>query len=411
MRSTFLITIDSFIWTLVMMSCSLSPSLTDRPDRYADWKEKGFAAVYMAASRLTDPISCAHQLYRQVLVVDTLYPTASRFERGVRKSALLLGSSVYSFCSLFTTLVGIELRLLALSLQDKPYLYFRGDAEEKRLTERSISLLSWNLCCVSGGYSITDGGVLPWPYRMHQLASAVRSQDADVACLYEIFDIQTALRLIDKLKDSYTHFYFNIGPNAIGLSSGLFVASKVKIVAPAFTLFPQEAVAGRAKHCKKGFFSFDIQQEDKSFARIFSTHLQHSEVPQNPTQGEIKARKQAMALILEHMQWVGGKTCVLTGDLNLSESEYHCSDWIANFDKGKIQSPGFTWGGDQFCATLAGKAISSPLNLDHTMVMKSGCVTLTTSYVETGFDGTTFKPEAISDHKGLLSIMTFGSSN
>ena len=179
----------------------------------------------------------AHQLYRQTLIVDALYPTASEVERWIRKGVLLIGASFHSFFAMFTTLPGIELRWITLLLQNKPYIYLTGEAEEKQLTDPSISLLSWNLCCVSGGYSITDGGVLPWPSRINQLISALRSQDADVICLYEIFDIQTALRLVKELKNIYSHFYFNIGPKSIGLSSGLCVASKIKLVDLEFIRF------------------------------------------------------------------------------------------------------------------------------------------------------------------------------
>ena len=118
-----------------------------------------------------------------------------------------------------------------------------------------------------------------------------------------------------------------------------------------------------------------------------------------------------MASILNHMQRVQDKACVLTGDLNLEEQEYHASEWKDLFDKGKIEGAGSTWGGDRFCSTLLGKPTSSPFNLDYTLVIKNTCATITTSYVETGFDGAAFNPGAISDHKGLLSIITFGTSH
>jgi endonuclease/exonuclease/phosphatase family metal-dependent hydrolase len=406
MRGKFF-TVDAFIWTGIVLF-SLSLSLTQKSDTH--WREKGFTALYMVASKLTDPICNAHQLYRQILIVDALHPDASPCARWMKKSALLFGSSAYSFLSLFTTLPGIELRYLALSLQKRPYLYFRGEAEEKQLTESSLSLLSWNLCCPSGGYAITDGGVLPWQYRIHQLTHAILSQDADVVCLNEIFDIQTAWRLIAGLKEAYTHFYFNMGPKAVGLSSGLFVASKVKVADCLFIQFPQETFDGRAKHCGKGFFSFDIQQEERSFVRIFSTHFQHSEIPEYPTCGELNARKQEMEIILKCMQQIQDKPCILTGDLNSEERELDAFDWKRRFDEGEIEGSGFTWGGDQFCSSLVGKPISSPLNLDHTMVMKkSSCAVLRTHYVETGFDGADFNPQAISDHKGLLTQITVGS--
>lgn len=399
-----LFTIDSFIWTLVIMSQSVAATFAP-----ANWKEKGFAAAYLMASKLTDPLCNAHRLYRQILLVDPLYPDASSLEKYVRKSLLLLGSTANSFFSLFTTLPGIEIRLLANALEKKPYIYFAGDAQETKLNNQELSLLSWNICCVSAGYSITDAGVVPWPARMDKLIMAIRSQDADVICLYEIFDIQAAFRLFAGLKDRYSHFFFNIGPNCIGLSSGLFVASKAKIANPEFVAFPQESFDGRGKHCRKGFFSFDVLNDKEGHARIFSTHLQHSEIPISPTPGEVAARKSEMELIVKHMQKANDKVCVLTGDLNLEERELFSSGWAKRFELAKLESKGFSWGGDGFCSALMGKPISPSMNLDHTLVLRKAGVALTVSFVETGFDGAVFNPAAISDHKGLLSIITFGN--
>jgi endonuclease/exonuclease/phosphatase family metal-dependent hydrolase len=370
-------------------------------------KEKGFASAYWLASKLTDPLCRAHQLYRETLLVDALYPAASSFERGLKKNLLFLDSAANLFFSLFTTFPGIELRFLALALQDHPFLYFKGDAEEKKWEGTTLSLLSWNLCCVSGGYSITDGGVLPWHFRFKQCAQAIREQNADILCLYEIFDIQTALGLYEALKKEYSHFYFNIGPHAIGLSSGLFIASKLPVEQAEFVPFPKAHFDGRAKHCKKGFFSFELLHGDMNFVRIYATHLQHSECPENPTEGELKAREQEMGLIVAHMKHYQDQTCLLTGDLNLEEKEMHAARWSQYFDHGSIEGCGCTWGGDAFCSMLLGKPVSPPLNLDHTLMTKRSKAILKTFYVDTGFEGDAFNASALSDHKGLLSIVSF----
>ena len=405
MRYKTIFAIDSFfLKTIIILAQSFSSSPSSKPTA---WQERGFASVYRVASWLTDPICSAHRLYRQIFIVDAHYPMATELERWVRKSLLVFGSSAHALLSLITTFPGIALRFIVISLQNNPYIYFRGDGEEKQLMDKSFTLLSWNLCCVSGGYSITEGGVLPWIYRIHLLTSAVCSQNADVVCLFEIFDIQTALQLIEGLKSSYAHFYFNIGPSTIGLSSGMFVASKVKVANPAFVPFTQKSLDGRSKHCNKGVFAFDVLDEGKNVVRIFSTHLQHSEIPDNPTHGELKSRRDEMEIILIQIRENQDKSCVLTGDLNLEEWEYQASDWKECFAEGKIESQGCTWGGDQFCSALVGKPSSSPATLDHTMITTDTNATITTSYIETGFNAALFKPEALSDHKGLLSIIQF----
>lgn len=369
------------------------------------YQDRMACAAYLTASWLTDPLCKAHQLYRRISVVDILYPEETGLQRAVRKGALFLSSSAHLVLALGTTLPGIEIRLLAGALKGKPFIHFRGQGVEKAFDQKTFSLLSWNLCCVAGGYSITDGGVLPWSFRKDLIIQALREQDADLICLSEIFDIQTALCFIEGLNDLYSHFYFNIGPTAIGLSSGLFVASKASITEAHFLPFPSEALYGRSKLCKKGVFGFDVPVDGTQHARIFSTHFQHSEMADYPEMGELEARQKEMELILRQMAPLD-KVCILTGDLNLEEKEFSASSWRESFEKGVILGLGPTWGGDAFCAALVGKVPSNPANLDHTLIKKGMEVSVTTTFIETRFDPSTFKKEALSDHKGLLSIIS-----
>jgi len=77
------------------------------------------------------------------------------------------------------------------------------------------------------------GGVLPWELRIDGIVEQIKTQDPDVVCLQEVFDETAATALYEKLRDQYRHFYINIGPrnfglheSSLGISSGLFVASK-----------------------------------------------------------------------------------------------------------------------------------------------------------------------------------------
>lgn len=369
--------------------------------RHSNYEEKVYEAAYRVASWCTDPVCKAHELFRRASIVDVVYPEAYKVETWARKSILYLATIPCAFFSIHS-IFGIAIRYIASTLQTRPFLYSQGEAEIKELSDE-ISLLSWNLCCVPGGYSITDGGVLPWSYRIGPLIGAIEDQKADVVCLYEIFDIQTALCLIEGLKKSYNHFYFNIGPNILGPSSGLFVASKFNVGDPQFTPFPQDALDGRAKFCKKGIFSFDIKNQDERIARIFSTHLQHSEIPDRPTSEEKMARVKEMDLLLGQCEGEG-TSVIVTGDFNLDDNELEESEWKGRFNRGHIEREGSTWGGDQFCAGLVGKKASLPSNLDHTMIfINNSESTVSTSFVETGFNGEKFNCTALSDHKGLFS--------
>ncbi|NNM43539.1 MAG: hypothetical protein HKM07_04285 [Chlamydiae bacterium] len=371
----------------------------------SDLKETGIKAVFQIASYLTDPVCKSHELFRRAYLVDTLHPEAYAASNYGRKIFLSLGVVATATVATLTTAPGIILRSLAARFQDRPFLYYKGQAEEKVMKDDQFSHLSWNVCFVCGGYSISDGGVTPWPERIEAVTDQIYAEDADVVCLYEVFDTKSGLQLYEKLKDNYAHFYFNIGPKAVGVSSGIFVASKYKIVDPEFSAFPQEALVGRTKHAAKGVFDFSIQSQGRNFSRIFATHLQHSEQCDFPTAEEVAARKMELDIIMKRIDAVRDKSLalVLTGDLNLDEKELAAFPWSAHFirDTSLVGKP--TWGGDGFCATMVGKKVSPPLTLDYTLVKKGTAQEIFSSLVETDFDGKVYRESALSDHSGIKS--------
>lgn len=362
--------------------------------------------VFQAASYLTDPLSKCHEFYRRIYVIEACNPEANAISNLARKIALGLGAVGWASLAIFTTLPGALLRYFGSYLQANPFIYAQGPANGKVLPdERSFSLLSWNICGVDGGYAISDGGVLPWSFRIDNIINKIIEKNADVNCLYEVFDPNAAFYICEKLKErGYSHFYFNIGPRAIGVSSGILVASKYNIKNPEFSPFSQDILVGRTKNAAKGVFAFDLESQGKNFARIYSTHLQHSEEPQFPTAEEVEARKRQMQIIVDKVNAVRDRCIVVTGDLNLDDDEYNTSSWQNRFQKGNsFGAFGKTWGGDEFCACMVGKRISEPLNLDHTMVVKGTARAISTSLVQTGYNPAHFKAGALSDHEGLMS--------
>lgn len=360
--------------------------------------------AFRVASSLTDPVCKAHEFYRRAQTVQALHPAAAFASNTVRKICLYAGLMGWASLAVFTTVPGIALRWMAAQLQTQPFLHVRGEAAEKTLpSDRCFSLLSWNICCTAGGYPFSDAGVLPWSFRIDRIAEKIAERNADVNCLYESFDATSAFHLCKKLKEKgYTDFYFNIGPRAVGVSSGIFVASKYPISEAEFTPFPEETLVGRTKNASKGVFSFALQSEGKSFANIYTTHLQHSEQPQFSTQEERDGRKNQMKLIVEKMKKAKNLCTLLTGDLNLDDQEYNRSLWHRQFEKND-QFTGYTWGGDAFSAQLVGKPISGPLNLDHTLHLKDSPGSIMTFLLDVGFDSKVLKEEALSDHAPLLS--------
>lgn len=362
--------------------------------------------LFEIASYLTDPVCKSHEYFRRIQVVEALNPKAIAIANLARKFFLCLGLVIFASLAVVTTLPGIAFRSVGSHLQKNPYIHVQGDSEPKILPpDHSFSLLTWNICCVGAGYAISDGGVVPWSFRIDAIIDKIVEKNADVNCLYETFDTKSAFYIYEKLKQhGYNHFYFNIGPKAIGVSSGILVASKYTIQNPEFTQFPQDALVGRAKNAAKGVFGFDLESSRRQFARIYSTHLQHSEQPEFPTDEEIEARKRQMQIIIDKVNTVRDRSVIVTGDLNLDDKEYNASLWHARFQKGDDFEEK-TWGGDEFCASLVDKPVSGPLNLDHTMILNGTARSIHTQLLQTGYNSAVFNEKALSDHCGLLSII------
>lgn len=367
------------------------------------WEESAFTL----ASYLTDPVCKAHENFRRIQIVDDLYQTAGKIERWAQKVFLGLGLFAFACLAALTSVPAIALRSALCQIQKNPFIYKKGEAESKKLMGSKFSLFFWNVCCIGGGYAISDGGVVPWADRIESICSEIMRKDADVVCLCEVPDIQTAQILYEKMKKEYAHFYYNIGPRAVGISSGIMVASKFEITDPEFTAFPKEMLVDRTKNAEKGVFAFDVQSENKSFARIFTTHLQHSEECAHPSPDEVTTRRLEMELIMEKVDRVKGKAAVVVGDLNLDDEEYNASAWSSRFQKGDDYLGRKTWEGDEYYAKLVGnKRISGPLNLDHAMIVKGTAKSIRTTLSETGYDPKMIKQDVSSDHKGLCIGVT-----
>ncbi len=364
-----------------------------------------------AASLLVDPACKVHECWRRISLVKDLNPTANKVSLYARKILLAIAIVGFATLALFATIPGIALHFLIVKCQTENYLHKVAHAKPKNLgSDGQFTLLSWNICCVGGGYSISDGGVLPWHFRINAIADKIIEKDADVNCIYETNDTDSAFLLMDRLKDhGYVHFYFNIGAQGFGPSSGMMVASKYHITDAEYIPFSQDMLVGRTKLGSKGVFAFDIQSNGASFARIFTTHLQHSEEPQHATPDEVQARRAQMLLIVEKVQKVKDKCVVVTGDLNLDDDEYAASEWSQLFTRGERNfgdPPGYTWGGDEYCARLVGdKLVSGPLNLDHTLLLNGTAESVLSQLVETGYDASKLIPDALSDHAGVFSTI------
>jgi endonuclease/exonuclease/phosphatase family metal-dependent hydrolase len=365
--------------------------------------------TFKLASHFTEPICKSHEYYRRIYLVDHHNTNSYKLINLFRKIIYLIKIVFHASIACITTIPAVFLRFLAKNLQKHPFLHVKTSSNFKTLDpNKKFTILSWNICCIGGGYSISDGGVMPWKNRIDKIIDKILNLKADVNCLYETFDTKSAFLIYNKLKKhGYNEFYFNIGPAAIGVSSGIFVASKYEIKDPFFLPFSKKTLVGRTKRANKGVFSFSLSSENKNFANIFTTHLQHSEECEHAVDTEIKGREAQMKIITNNVKSIKNRCTIVLGDLNLDDNEYNKSFFKDYYDKGQINSNNKkTWAGDEFCAKMVNKKISTALNLDHTMLVKNTAKNLITTYIDTNHSPIKVNKDSLSDHLALFSEVT-----
>lgn len=367
--------------------------------------------AFLAGSILTQPWCDAKQCIDMILTVDWLNPTSFEVANLARKFFLVLEAVWWAGVGLLTTLPGIILRAIAAGCEETPFVFYQGKASPKVLpSNQTFSLLSWNVCGVGAGYTITDGGVLPREYRLDSIVSEMEKVNADVVCLYEVFDVVTGQYFVDKLKkkkNGYNHFYWNIGaaPGGIGCTSALLVASKYEVDNPQFIPFSKDTLVGRTKWAEKGLFAFDLKSGGNKFITCICTHPQQSEMPSHHTQEEETGRAAQFQVIADIAKQVVGPL-VIAGDFNAEKDEIEKNPYFkTNMTEGHVNKVGPTWGGDELCATWEGKQVSKAQDIDH--VYEQGVKGLVTTIpFDTHFNAKVFKEEAISDHWALHSLVT-----
>ena len=367
------------------------------------------SSLFRVSSYLTYPASKVHECYTMTKIVHELNPHSSNIGLTARKTYYYAEALEWALLAVWTVAPGAALRALACYIQEVGFTYLESGKEKKILPEdKTITLLNWNICCVGGGFSITDGGVMPWWHRIDKVLETIQQKDPDVLCLSETFDAKYQLR--DALKKMGYNVCFNIGPNPQGISSGMLIASKYALTDIEFKRFPFEATYGRAAGSAKGGIIVTLTSEEKKVLSICFSHMNHSEVVEFPLEGEVKTREKQIDILKQLMDKAEGEQpVILTGDLNLDDNEYGTLRLGESFDKGNCPKEPKTWGGDGFCAGLENKNPSKPLNLDHTARYKSkGKASLQSQIVETGFDGEKFLVNAISDHSGVLTKIKIG---
>lgn len=384
------------------------------PTTSESWLTKAKVITLQAASYLTDPVCKVREYYYSFSIINQTCKTTC--EKVLRVFSLTLGIILFVLLTPITAPLGILLRGVVRLVEDKPFVYLQRAVQGKEVKTGSDAIIvSHNECYQPAGYSITDGGVTPpalYRARMDANIENITKFNPDIVCLYEVPDINDAKYIASKLNLPYV--VLSAGLRAIGPDSMMLAASRYKIDENSinFTAFEKGTeLSGRARWSEKGFLSFDLAETNTT---IVSTHMQHSEIPDKPTDDEVTMRKAEIKKICTHIneKIKQNRNVVFVGDFNEGEEELnaalksypHEGSWLREKDvEGKP-----TWGGDKWCATMMKKQVSGPSVMDFAFlaVPNKSKARIKTELFQTGFKADTFNPEALSDHLGLCSTFT-----
>jgi endonuclease/exonuclease/phosphatase family metal-dependent hydrolase len=289
------------------------------------------------------------------------------------------------------------------------FIYHKGVALEKKITKKSFTILSFNVCFTPDDMPVFFGGMLPWKKRIDKVVAFIEKADPDVITLQEVFDKNAQDHLYKLLKNKYSHFYTHIGPwqfngkiTGLGFNCGLFVASKYPLKNPHFYPFKNDN-----PHINRGVFTFDITSSNKIISSVFTTHLE-------PFKNGKNLRKKELLQVIHLMQKSGQKSSqpiILCGDLNLSIDE--AKKFIPiyfenslNIDELKITPNNFTHH-DFTNKRLFLKPTNDKLDyFDYILILKNNVRTKIKTSIMNTFDINNLD-NAISDHNAIFSKIDF----
>lgn len=228
-----------------------------------------------------------------------------------------------------------KLARLKLSMREAPYAWYPGEFDSKKLQRENneITFLTANLCIMPLFNSMIYGGLLPYTVRIDAICEQLKTINADVLFLQEVYDVRAITALFARLHPFYTDFYGNIPAQVCGFSheslyanSGLAVISKFKLENIRFE--PYLAITHDDKLSdydrlkvfgydrNYGILHCDVMNGNQTLAHIVSTH-------ENPFHADIRA-KQTLQIVesLQQQEYLHpGVPSILCGDLNIERGD------------------------------------------------------------------------------------------
>ncbi len=236
---------------------------------------------------------------------------------------MMCGAITLSVISIPLYLINSILTAIGNRLNSRHYNYLRGKAEPISIIDKE-KVLHLNVCMMSGGLPIPYGGVMPARFRIKDLTNFIKDQNPNILFLSEMSRM-TSYRISKLLKDQFHHFFVDIGPNSIGIESGLMVAYRGRLERmPEFNFFKTRGYGGQW-FTKRGFF-----QLETPLANYFFTHLH----PHASAKDREVREKQIQEIETKMDQVKNGKPCYLIGDLNIDRYKDSKQEYADLIQKG-----------------------------------------------------------------------------
>ncbi len=135
--------------------------------------DKAYNNIYTVGSHMMDPLCNTRSFHMEKIVTDSIYSKTSINKRKNINNKLALKTTLSGVMSCITTPFALIYRAIMYPLCDQNFLFDKGTSE--KYFNNELGILSWNIWCVPAGYSISDGGLMPWQNRIEKIIKKIKN--------------------------------------------------------------------------------------------------------------------------------------------------------------------------------------------------------------------------------------------
>ncbi|MCI5052685.1 MAG: endonuclease/exonuclease/phosphatase family protein [Simkaniaceae bacterium] len=196
--------------------------------------------------------------------------------------------------------------------------------KRENLDLTSLNIRTFNTALLPE-FAVAFNGLRPGRKRVKMIADEILNKNDDVVCLQECFHTGHSDYLVKKLKKRFPYIITQVGPRRNGINSGLFLASRVPIVAADYRKF--QNLFGECRYSNKGYLAVTLDLGKGKKVNLMTTHLQAKmDRSERYPQASIDLRAEQVEELSKFAQSYQEKNhslgFILTGDLNIHTPGY-----------------------------------------------------------------------------------------